>query len=33
MDELKILVEITSEEAYGVDTYGIEYSEDEAVEF
>lgn len=33
MDELRILVEITSEETYGVDTYGIEFSEEEAVEF
>ena len=33
MDELRILVEITSEEACGVDTYGIEFSEDETVEF
>ena len=33
MDELRILVKITSEEVYGVDTYGIEFSEDEAVEF
>ncbi len=33
MDELKILVEIISEEAYSTDTKGIECSEDEAVEF
>ena len=33
MEELRDLIEITSEEAYGVDTYGVEFSEDEAVEF
>lgn len=33
MDELRILVEVTSEEMYGTDTYGIECSEDEAIEF
>lgn len=33
MDELRILVEVTSEELYGADTCGIECSEDEAVEF
>ena len=32
MDELRILVEVTSEEAYGTG-YGIECTEDEAVEF
>jgi len=33
MNELKILVEVTSEEMYGTDAYGIEFLEDEAVEF
>lgn len=33
MDEIRVLVEVTSEEAYGIDTYGIECTEDEAVEF
>jgi len=33
MEELRDLIEITSEEAYGVNTYGIEFSEDEVVEF
>lgn len=33
MNELRDLIEITSEEAYGTDTCGVECSEDEAVEF
>ena len=34
MDEIRILVEITSEEFYSTDSCGIEYSEDdEVVEF
>ena len=33
MEELRILVEVTSEEIYGTDVYGIEWTEDEAVEF
>ena len=33
MDEIRVLVEIASEEFYSTDTCGIEYSEDEVVEF